>query len=173
MSQRGLPPSFWTVPQPHLNGGHGSGHHASSNSSTSTATSVTSASYADLYNDQLTHAAQLFGPEWQYLSQSAAAQQGYVNRSAAAAQHHYNYSRFHQPAIGTPSSHWATAASLAATRVKGEWPGAGDYQAAAASAAMSGAAAASLHNPASDFTHPYNSAAAAVVHHYSNMTGKE
>ena len=173
MNQRGLPASFWQVPQPNLNGANssGGGHHGGNPAS---ATSVSC--WPEIYSDQLQQQAAVLnqlGPEWQYLS-AQSAHTGYasaVNRSAAA--HYSNYSRFQQPApAAAASSYWAAAsARLAASQVKGEW-GAGDYQATAA--ALSSAAG--LHaagGPASDFTHPYGSAAAsAAIQHYSNMTGK-
>lgn len=153
MNQRSLPASFWQ-PFQQIN-------------PTSSATSaVSTASYADLYSDQLQQAAALhqLAAEWQY---PHSAQTGYANRSAA---HHYNYSRFHQPASAAAGSYWAAASRLAAGQAKGEWPAAGDYQAAAAAAALQGASG--LHNAAGDFSHHYGTAAAAAAHHYSNMTGK-
>ena len=166
MNQRGLPASFWQVPQPNLNGANsGSGSHHSGN----TATSVSC--WPELYSDQLQQQAAVLnqlGPEWQYLS-AQSAHSGYASARSA---HNSYYSRFQQPAFAAAAtSHWAAASRLAASQVKGEW-GAGDYQATAA-AALSSAAGLHAAGPAGDFTHPYGSAAAsAAIQHYSNMTGK-
>ena len=169
MNQRGLPPSFWQVPQPNLNGANSSGgsHHGAGNAATATSVSC----WPDIYSDQLQQQAAVLnqlGPEWQYLS-AQSAHSGYASARSAAA-HYSNYSRFQQPAPA--SSYWAAASRLAASQVKGEW-GAGDYQATAAAAALSSAAGLHAAGPAGDFTHPYGSAAAsAAIQHYSNMTGK-
>lgn len=156
MSQRGLPASFWQLPQPGLNGHH--------NHLGTPVTSSSAAAYADLYSDQLQQAAALhqLAAEWQYPSAAHSAQTSYAAASRSAT-HPYNYSRFHQPASAAAGSYWASR--LAAGQVKGEWAPS-DYQAAAAAAALQGATG--LHNAAGDFSHHYGAAAA---HHYSNMTG--
>ena len=157
MKQRILPASFWTLPQLSLNGGNHAGQTTPATSSSTLPTS----SYADLYSDQLQNHANMLNqlPEW-WSAQSA--QSSYVQRSAASP--YYNHTRFHhQPS----SQYWAAASRLAASQVKGEWPQ--DYQAAAQAALTT---AAGLHNPASEFTHPYQ-AAAASLHHYPNMPGKK
>ena len=169
LNQRGLPASFWQIPQPNLNGANssggsgGSGHHGGN-------------TWPEIYSDQLQQQAAVLnqlGPEWQYLS-AQSAHSGYASARSAAA-HYSNYSRFHQqPAFAAAaSSHWAAASRLAASQVKGEWA-AGDYQATAAAALSS---AAGLHaaagSPVGDIAYPYGSAAAsAAIQHYSNMTGK-
>ena len=148
MNQRGLPNSFWQ---------QSSSNHLNCSTATSTA-SVSTASYADLYSDQLQAQAAALHPyaqEWGNFLSAHPAQTGYVNRSAQ----HYNYSRFHQ--AGTTPFGWPSR--LVGTQVKGEWTTA-DYQAAAALQGATG-----LHNAASDLSH-YSTAAAAAA--YSNMTGK-
>ena len=162
MNQRCLPRSFFH--QHHLNNVETTTSAASMAAAAAvTSTSVSTSHYADFYSDPLQQAAVLnqLSPEWQYLS-AHAAQPGY--RFAAAAQHYNAHSRLHQTAstaAAAPGSYWR--AGLAG-QVKGEW--AGDYQATASALTSAG-----LHNAASDFTHHYGSAAA-VAHHYSNMTGK-